>query len=417
MSKTKILRFYLILLITLSLLVIILLTLFPYDFFIQETFSQFSYNFLSKRTERPDNLKDLILNILLFIPFAFGCAAFFTKILKFKVVTVAKLVVTVSFALSFLIEILQIFIPTRNPTYVDILMNTLGGVTGFLVFYIFRKYITKIFLQAIVLSEKLLSIPLLTVLIIIYIVIAAIFNINFLSAIETWNLSNWDLDYPLVLGNEVTGDRPWHGNISQLCIANKKISELEINQILKDENCDGIENHVITAYQFTPTNKNDLADKQVNSPNLVGEKEQFNYQNKDSIQFGKSNWLQTEKSATILNQTIRDSSQFTLFIKYATSNISQAGPARILSISKNPYNRNLTLGQWNNNLSIRIRNLITKKNGTRPEFSVANFFGDNEYHNLIITYDINNLSVYLDKLTHKHIINFSPQTTLFWNLS
>ncbi|MGD1698502.1 VanZ family protein [Dapis sp. BLCC M229] len=417
MSQTKLLRFYLILLITLSWFVIILLTLFPYDFFIQETLSKFSYDFLLKRTERPANIQDLVLNILLFIPFGFGCTAFLTQVLNIKIITVAKLVVAVSFILSFVIEILQLFIPTRNPTYVDLLMNTLGGVTGFLIFYIFRKYITKIFFQATAISEKLLSIPLLNVLIIIYIILASAFNVKFLEAIETWNLSNWDLDYPLVLGNEVTEDRPWNGNISQLCIANRKISELEIDRILKYENCDGIENNLIAAYQFTPKNKNYFADRQGNSPNLVEKKQQLNYPNQDSIQLGKLNWLQTQKPVTMLNEEIRDSSQFTLFIKYATLSLSQTGPARIISISKDPYNRNLTLGQWNHNLSIRIRNLITKKNGTRPEFSVANFFRDTEYHNLIITYDINNLSVYLDELTNKHIINFSPQTTLFWNLS
>ncbi|MGD1713943.1 VanZ family protein [Dapis sp. BLCC M172] len=417
MSKTKFLRFYLISLTTFSLLVIILATLFPYDFFIQETLSQFSYDFLFKRTERPDNLKDLILNILLFIPFGFGCTAFLTQVLNIKIVTVAKLVLAASFSLSFVIEILQLFIPTRNPTYVDLLMNTLGGVTGFLVFYIFRKYLTKIFLQVATVSEKLLSIPLLSCLIIIYLVLASAFNAKFLEAIKTWNLSNWDLDYPLVLGNEVTEDRPWNGNISQLCIANRKISELEINQILKDGKCDGIENSLITAYEFTPTNKNYFADQKGNSPNLVGKKQQLNYPNQDSVELGELNWLHTEKPVTLLNQKIRDSSKFTLFIKYATLSLNQTGPARIISISKDPYNRNLTLGQWNNNLSIRVRNLITEKNGTRPEFSVANFFRDTKYHNLIITYSISNLSVYIDELANKHIINFSPQTTLFWNLS
>ncbi|NES02803.1 MAG: VanZ family protein [Okeania sp. SIO2F4] len=417
MNKTKFLRFYLISLTTLSCLVIIILTLFPYDFFIQETLSQFSYDFLFKRTERPDNLKDLILNILLFIPFGFGCTAFLTQVLNIKIVTVTKLVIAVSFILSFTIEILQLFIPTRNPTYVDLLMNTLGGVTGFLLFYFFRKYISKIFLQVTTISEKILSIPVLSFLIIIYIVLASAFNLKFLEAIKTWNLSNWDLDYRLVLGNEITEDRPWNGNISQICIANRKISELEINQILKDENCDGIENNLITAYQFTPTNKNYFADRQGNSPNLLGKKQQLNYPNQDSVQLGESNWLHTEKPVTLLNQKIRDSSQFTLFIKYATLSLNQTGPSRIISISKNPYNRNLTLGQWNNNLSIRIRNLITKKNGTRPEFSVAKFFTDTEYHNLIITYSINNFSVYLDELSNKQRINFSPQTTLFWNLS
>ena len=40
--------------------------------------------------------------------------------------------------------------------------------------------------------------------------------------------SNWDLAFPLVLGNEATGDRPWTGTLSSVAIYNRPLSEIEV---------------------------------------------------------------------------------------------------------------------------------------------------------------------------------------------
>ena len=44
------------------------------------------------------------------------------------------------------------------------------------------------------------------------------------------NFSNWDASYPLMLGNEATGNRPWSGRIFLVAIYNRDLSAAEILQ-------------------------------------------------------------------------------------------------------------------------------------------------------------------------------------------
>ena len=45
------------------------------------------------------------------------------------------------------------------------------------------------------------------------------------------HLSSWDPTFPLILGNEGTGDRPWRGRILELSIADRALSEEEVNRL------------------------------------------------------------------------------------------------------------------------------------------------------------------------------------------
>jgi len=44
------------------------------------------------------------------------------------------------------------------------------------------------------------------------------------------DLSNWSNSYPLLIGNELTGDRPWLGEVYLVAIYNRELSQDEINQ-------------------------------------------------------------------------------------------------------------------------------------------------------------------------------------------
>ncbi|MCH8018936.1 T9SS type A sorting domain-containing protein [candidate division KSB1 bacterium] len=44
------------------------------------------------------------------------------------------------------------------------------------------------------------------------------------------DLSNWNSSYPLIIGNEPTGDRPWLGEVYLVAIYNRELSQDEINQ-------------------------------------------------------------------------------------------------------------------------------------------------------------------------------------------
>jgi hypothetical protein len=180
------------------------------------------------------------------------------------------------------------------------------------------------------------------------------------------------------------------------------------------KSCQTTINSLIAAYVLT--NQGDYQNFGENASDLLWQKENNNQQETSKTLIG-SQWLKTKNAATLINEKIRDRSQFTLVTTLATDKLNQTGPARIISLSADPFHRNLTVGQWHNHLSLRLRTLLTKQNGTRPELAVANFFTDKKKHRLVIVYDSSLLSIYLDHWLHHYTLEISPETALFWSLS
>ncbi|AFZ34825.1 VanZ family protein [Stanieria cyanosphaera PCC 7437] len=387
---------------------VIIPTLFPYDFFFQEVAQQLSFDYLRSRMTRPDDFNDLIANIFLFIPFGFGITCL-TKKFKLKVLTAFSVVLISSFTLSVLVEICQIFLPNRNPTYVDILMNSLGGLVGFFVFkflgILIINFLTYIFIK--LKTWKLIP-SLIIIIFLIYFYLACLLSYHWQGMVKLWDLSNWNSNYPLALGNEITGKRPWNGQIFEFCVSDQSLDKQEIAEILQQPTfCNSKIDSLIASYILT--SQSNYQNLKENTSDLVWQEKVVN-QNPER-------WLQTKTNAAFINEKLRNSSQFIIMTTLASSDRDQTGPARIISLSQDSFNRNLTIGQWHNHLSLRLRTPLTKKNGTRPELIIPNVFKDTQTHRLIIDYNQQALSVYIDDLFHKYTFKFSPEATLFWYLS
>jgi hypothetical protein len=70
-----------------------------------------------------------------------------------------------------------------------------------------------------------------------------------------------------------------------------------------------------------------------------------------------------------------------------------------------PYYRNFTLGQDGSDLILRLRTLGTDGNGTKPHFTLPNFFTDTKAHRLVIKYGGANLSFYVDRPNQVYIFD------------
>lgn len=79
---------------------------------------------------RRSDIPDFVFNILGFIPLGFLLMAQFSR--RFSEVSklTVLVAVTMSFALSLMIEITQGFMPSRSSTVLDLFSNTLGGLLG-----------------------------------------------------------------------------------------------------------------------------------------------------------------------------------------------------------------------------------------------------------------------------------------------
>lgn len=117
--------------ITLSgLLLILAITLDPYDFCFKVENNSVAHDFLILGFGKTGIL-DVITNILLYIPLGFGLAGFLRQVIQLERLPSLAITILVSFGLSYSIEVLQVFMPSRFPSLIDVFSNSVGGLLGF----------------------------------------------------------------------------------------------------------------------------------------------------------------------------------------------------------------------------------------------------------------------------------------------
>jgi len=96
-----------------------------------------------------------------------------------------------------------------------------------------------------------------------------------------------------------------------------------------------------------------------------------------------------------LLQACKATSELTLEAFITTDNVTQAGPARIVSFSQDPGLRNFTLGQTRDKLIFRLRTTATDLNGTRPEVTLGKLSAHKPLH-VVVTYAKGHLKAYFN---------------------
>lgn len=112
------------------------------------------------------------------------------------------------------------------------------------------------------------------------------------------------------------------------------------------------------------------------------------------LQFGAPGIAYTEEVPSWLEDAI-STSLFEVSLEVRTADHDQRGPARIFTISSDRFQRNLTVGQWGPNLSVRIRTPYTSVNGT-PPYSVKNIFADKDWHQINVRIKPGNIEIRVD---------------------
>jgi len=397
----------------LSLLVVLSATLFPYDFCFNDrdvcaaTVGQVNSEFTAL-----DTVGNLLINLLLFIPFGFGLTFLMQQKKWEKPGTIAVIMVA-GFSLSSLVELLQVFLP-REPSLVDILANSVSTFFGYLCFLWWGRNIFNYVAIVAGMSQRWLSIRPLMVAFIGYAGLALLLSIPLQQLTEQKaQLKNWDPAYPLLVGNEQTGDRPWHGQVFELFIADRAISKEEISRVMQGDLAE-IEDSLLASYQLADYRQS-YQDQTGHLPDLAWRGAPGDPQDGAVGLVGSDRWLETAAPVVDLTQRVRQSSEFTLITTVATADTQQVGPARIVSLSWDPYHRNFTMGQEETDLIFRLRTPLTGDNGMNPQLVVPNVFADTKPHRLVITYNESTLWLYLDGIQYSHSLDLSPMlgATLF----
>lgn len=205
---------------------------------------------------------------------------------------------------------------------------------------------------------------------IICICMAAIIPVN-------TDIGEWDCRYPLLVGNELTLDRPWQGEIRGIAIYPKELTATEIKNLsripMTPENISPrYEAKAIALYSFVTSSNNRILIHNHTGPplKLLGNSLLLDNRQPDSnaSHFNEPLQIVSAVPAQAICNAIVTSQAFTVETEIASKNLMQYGPARIISNSIDLENRNFTLGEDQGDLVLRVRTLQNGNNGSNLPF-------------------------------------------------
>ncbi len=331
----------------------------------------------------PSTILDLPSNILLFMPFGFGLASLLDRRGSSHGAALLLTLLTGLLATAG-IESLQHFLPDRTASVSDVIANTLGAVAGLSCFRAWqRRRALSRWAGARLTPGN----------------IAVIFSAYvLLMLLLVWGLmrgmlpGGWDTNYRLALGNEVTRDRPWRGTVQDLLVLDRAVDGAGAAQLLLGEVPAAWDDAVVAEYPLR--GKPGLRDPRGVLPDLVPQTAEAPEFRPSGVALEEGLWLASERVVSPLADRINTSRQFTVALTVATFDLTQAGPARIVTVSEDPFHRNLTLGQAETRLALRWRSPLTGENGMTPELQFPGVFSSFEPQRVVISYDGITASIY-----------------------
>jgi hypothetical protein len=262
---------------------------------------------------------DFLNNLLLYLPL--GIALSGSSLIR---------TVVIGFSLSTAAELLQLGYIDRIPSPFDIASNTCGALLG---------YLAAIFLiWATGHDPKSLRVP--RAIAATGILIAILGTLLLVHYPAKTDFSNWDPSFHLAVGNELTGNRPWAGSISELGIYPFAMAPSQIEDLARRER-----------------DPNPLQPAELPSGGLIPA---WNA----ATDFGQP--LLSQQQELAFYEALAHQNQLTLLVLMRPNNLEQSGPARIVTYSQDADSRNFTLGQIHDRLTFRLRTPTTGYNGTDP---------------------------------------------------
>jgi len=181
----------------------------------------------------------------------------------------------------------------------------------------------------------------------------------------TGSLSTWDANYRLALANELTEDRPWIGELHLIAVYNRALSPQDIARNFK-AGSHNIPSGTQVLYNFREGSGDTIEDV-----SNEGQPLNLRIQNTGAVKWLANGGLAIRSPgliasappATKIISSARRANAITIEAWIKPANTTQAGPARIVSLSRDTGNRNFTLGQKGAAFEVRLRTTSTSPNG------------------------------------------------------
>jgi len=298
--------------------------------------------------------------------------------------------------LSLMAECLQGWLPSRDSSLIDVVANTAGTALGAAFTTRYEGRLTGALQSA----RTAVLAGTFAVVAIVSIVVSGFLQ-------EQTRLENWSTAYPLVVGNEATGNRPWHGRVMTLEMRDEAATADAVRRFAGGA-APTLRGAVIA--NFDLSGQPPFADRSQHLPPLVPVSAGHIQAHQSEAEAGMP-WLQTSGAAEGIARQVRRTNAFSLHVVCASASANQHGPARIVSNSPDPNVRNFMLGQQQDALVVRLRTPVTSFNGNEPELVVPGVFADVQPKNLLVTYDGTTLSVAVAHTSEVRKLELTPGST------
>ena len=346
----------------------------------------------------PLTLRDVPLNVLLFVPLGFGLAGIVTADGRPPTAankaslsgggrwSAAGGLLAISLLLSAALEAAQLFLPERAPSVADVVTNGLGALLGVGLYRAWAMGVGRALRRYATGRNLMLGLG-------IYSLGVALLTGYLYRSVR---LSNWDTSFPLVVGNEAVGRRQWSGQVEWMSFTWPNNDSMTM---YGEYQFDGE-----APFEF-------LTALETTLPPLNWREGPMTAQDGNGVTIGPGEWLATETGFSSFSAAAREANGFSITVSAATADPAQRGPARIVSISADAERRNVTLGQEKDALIIRLRTLAGGENGQKPELLVPGVFADGRSRLIIVRYDAPILWVTVDE--EEYALSLAPGAAFF----
>jgi len=181
----------------------------------------------------------------------------------------------------------------------------------------------------------------------------------------TGECSNWDGGYRLALANELTRDRPWLGELHRVAIYDRALGNGQIAQNFKAGH-DKTAGSPIALYNFQKGRGDTIIDISNSGKALnlkISDTSAVKWLASGGLSINAPVLIASSGPAAKVINAVRESHEITIEAWVKPSNITQTGPARIVTVSSDAGQRNFTLGQKAGAYEVRFRTTSTSRNG------------------------------------------------------
>jgi glycopeptide antibiotics resistance protein len=389
-----------------ALLLIALLTLFPYQVLPEEATSNRQGPFWMWLFEKVPSGKDFVANILLFVPFGFALAWRLERLLGWF----AALWVTVfaSFLFTFSIELTQVFMPSRTSSWYDVAANTMGGTIGWLMFRVLGGYIERILSTLLTGFYGVFRARFLGGFFVAYALVAVVVTIP-LNRMTI--LRNWDDALPLFVGNTSPNPFGWRGSVFEIAFADRYMGTVEAERVFHVGFAKVAAGNLIASYtEGAASLVPEAAGKSPTlfwTPNIPVETGQ-------GANFAPGGpWLESNGPASSVERAIRAANQFAIYVALDTPQGLQMGWHPIVVLGRGLGKSDLVLGHYYSSLSLRMRTPLNPSADQKAQYFVGGFFFQPGMHRVLFTYDGARMNFYADGKLAGPVMELGPGAAVF----